>query len=132
MPGLGTIIVLAKTLFGWIFRAALTFISAPSNIVIGALIFGVAFTWGNFKGKYRERHKWEALIASERRSQSIITDAQEAKAAKDLKELQDERDTLNSQLETILAEARADADAARVCFGPNSLQRTNRGRKGKP
>lgn len=109
-------------------RALGTFVASPSNLVIGGLIFGTTFIWAHHNGREKERGIQEVKIENERRSQSIITNAAEAKAAKDLKDLSDERDLVSSQLDTVLAEASADANAKRVCLGLESIKRINRGR----
>jgi hypothetical protein len=112
--------------------ALLHFCLKPSNLVIAGLLAGIAFSGGYWKGRWKEQAIWEAKIANERRSQNIITSAHDAKASRDLQELNDEREILNSQVETLRAEALRDANAARVCLGTDSLHRINRGRKGKP
>jgi hypothetical protein len=132
MPGLGTVLFFARMFLGWLLRAVLTFISAPSNLVIAAVLVAVTFSWGHHKGRVKERHIWEAKIESERRSQAIITAAADAAATKELQELNDERDILNSQIETLRAEAEGDANAARICLGADSLRRINQGRQGEP
>lgn len=132
MPGLGTVLFFARFILGWLLRATLTFISAPSNLVIAGMMALVVFSWAHHKGRVKERGIWEAKIESERRSQNIITSAHDAAATKDLQELQDERDILNSQLETLRAEAVADVSVDGKCLGADSLLTINKGRKGKP
>lgn len=95
-------------------------------IVIGLYLFGY------MRGDAHRDRIWQAKIDSERRSQTMIANAHEALAIKDLEELRtkvEERDAFNNEL---LAKIEADANAARVCLGTDSLQRINRGRKSRP
>lgn len=99
-----------------------------------AIVFAIIFVfgYGYAKGDAHRDRIWQAKIESERRSQNIITTAHEAAAIKDLEELKTELELSNAQVTALLAKADADVNAARVCLGTDSLQRINKGRKGKP
>lgn len=132
MIGLPTILLFARAFLGWLLRAAGTFISAPSNLVIAAMLVSLAFGWGHFKGRWKERAVWEARIEEERQLQARVTAAQDAKALKDIQELNDEITIIQGQIEEYRAAAAADPNASRICLGGDSGLRINKGRKGKP
>lgn len=95
-------------------------------LVIGIYVFGYA------KGDAHRDRIWQAKIESERRSQSIITNAAEAAAIRDLEELRTQLEESNAKLKQLALEAGADPDAARRCLGIDSLRRINRNRKTRP
>lgn len=95
-------------------------------LVLGIYIFGYA------RGDAHRDRIWQAKVDSERRSQTMIANAHEALAIKDLEELRTQLEASNALSNELLAKAEADPNAARECLGTDSLQRINRGRKGKP
>lgn len=119
-------------LASWLWRAVLTFIATPSNLVIAALLVASAYGFGHFKGRWAERAVWEARIEEERQLQARVTAAQDAKALKDIQELTDEITIIQGQIEEYRAAAAADPNASRICLGGDSGLRINKGRKGKP
>lgn len=95
-------------------------------IVIGLYLFGY------MRGDAHRDRIWQAKIDSERRSQTMIANAHEALAIKDLEELRTQLEASNALSNELLAKADTDANAARVCLGTDSLHRINRGRKTGP
>lgn len=119
-------------IFTGAFRRFMVFASEPANLVIAALLMAVAFGYGHHEGKLKERHAWQVKIEYERAAQSKVVGATDAKAIKDVQDLETELEKTNVTITELKAKAAADANASRVCLGTNSLRRLNRNRPSRP
>lgn len=114
------------------FRRLMTFAMEPANLVIAAIIVAISFGWGHHEGRLKERHVWVVKVAYERAAQSKVVGVTEAQSIKDVSDLETELEKKNADIAELKTQATADANAARVCLGTDSLQRINKGRAGRP
>lgn len=113
-------------------KRLILFCTEPANLVIAALLIIISFGWGHHEGRLKERHVWQLRIEYERAAQSKVVGVTEAEAIKDVADLENELEKKNVTIVELKDQAAADAHAARVCLGTDSLQRINKGRSSRP
>jgi hypothetical protein len=95
-----------------------------------ALILAVLaiYLYGAHSGRMKERGIWVAKIESERRAQTIITNAHESLAIKEVEQLNDDIEKQEKLIQELRAQAAASPDAGKPALGIDGIKRVNRGR----
>lgn len=120
------------TLLWGIGKTLFSFALKPSNWAILGVACMLTYGTAWFKGKWHQDRVWVARIEAEKEKQAQIVFREDNKALAANKKLLDELEARDAQINELLGEADADANAARPALGIDSVQRINRGRARQP
>lgn len=95
----------------------------PIALVLAVL---AVFLYGYHKGDERRDRIWKAQIEAEKKKQAAVITQVETKALAEAERLNKELEDANAQINELLSQADADANAARPAIGLGGVHRLNK------